>query len=104
MEESDGVWSQEQHSNDSYRSEDHVQRHSNVKVESVIVDDANSEEHSDHDPIVPGGVGFSHFSAYRDQHSFYIFQDSLLYLKGIAVFFLPKLLSKMKPSNAMKRN
>lgn len=54
MEESDGVWSQGHHSNDSYRSEDHVQRHGNVKVESIIVDHANKEEHGDHDPIVSG--------------------------------------------------
>lgn len=55
MEESDGIRPQEQHSNDSYRSEDHVQRHGNVKVESIIVDHTNSEEHGDHDPIVSGG-------------------------------------------------
>lgn len=41
--------------NNSYRSEDHMQRHGNVKVESIVVDHTNSKEHGDHDPIVPGG-------------------------------------------------
>lgn len=54
MEDPDGVCLEEKCSNDSDRSKDHVQRHGNVKVESIIVDHANSEEHGDHDPIVSG--------------------------------------------------
>lgn len=83
VEESAGVWFQEQHSNDSYRSEDHVQWHGNVKVESIIVDHAHSEEHGDHDPIVSGGKKkvMIHLSACRNQQRKwpqYLTQDSLL--------------------------
>lgn len=39
----------------SYRSEDHVQRHGDVEVESVVVDHADCEEHCHHDHIVTEG-------------------------------------------------
>ena len=38
----------------SYRSEDHVQWHGDVEVESVVVDHADGEEHCHHDHVVPG--------------------------------------------------
>lgn len=38
----------------TYRSEDHVQRHGDVKVERVVVDHADGEEHCHHDHIVSG--------------------------------------------------
>lgn len=37
---------------DTYWSEDHVQRHGNVKVKSIVVDHTDSEEHGHHDNIV----------------------------------------------------
>lgn len=38
--------------NDTHRSEDHVQRHSDVKVQGVVIDHADGKEHGHHDHIV----------------------------------------------------
>lgn len=70
----DWVWSQKKHnSNNSYRSEDHVQRHGNVKVESIVVDHTNSEEHGDHNPIVSGGKKEERYKDFLPQNLFFIF-------------------------------
>lgn len=37
---------------DTHWSEDHVQGHGDVKVESVVIDHAHSKEHGNHDHIV----------------------------------------------------
>lgn len=80
-----------------YRSEDHVQGHGNVKVESIVVDHAHGKEHADHDAIVSGGQKERQGRDLFGKCPFffspqYWIGDSLRYLNGIAVFFVPKLL------------
>lgn len=84
-----------------------MQRHGDVEVESIVVDDTDCEEHRHHDHIVTGKerVCFS-VCAVGDTRAIrkleLFVSDS--YLTGIAGFFLPKCVSKMKPSIAMNKN
>lgn len=55
MEGNDGQWSHSRvnmRSSKTYWSEDHVQWHGDVEVESVVIDNADGEEHGHHDHIV----------------------------------------------------
>lgn len=82
-----------------------MQRHGDVEVKGVVVDDTDCEEHCHHDHIVSGikkerfvFITINIVSAGGSRGI------SFFYLRGIAGFFLPKFASKMNPSNAMNKN